>query len=123
MVLFRHFSLVLGLVMAQQLLLQESPMIFASIWSRINQRFLFCLILPLTVCAMECSFLSCVSATAFMLRQQHLSLLIFFFVIKKLHVGTMFFFYTENKTLLESSNKNYLSQFQVMFYLNYANIC
>jgi hypothetical protein len=26
--------------------------------------------------------------------------------------------YTENKTLLESSNKNYLSQFQVVFYLN-----
>jgi hypothetical protein len=27
-------------------------------------------------------------------------------------------YYTENKILLESSNKNYLSQVQVIFYLN-----
>jgi hypothetical protein len=30
--------------------------------------------------------------------------------------------YTENKTLLESSNKNFLDQFQVINYLNQANI-
>jgi hypothetical protein len=62
MVLFRHFSLVI----ARQLLLQGSPMIFASIWSRINHRFLFCLTFqrPLTVYAMDCSSLCCVSATA-----------------------------------------------------------
>jgi hypothetical protein len=69
--LFRRFSLVLDLVIARQLLLQGSPMIFASKWSRINQRFLFCLTFQrsLTVCAMDCLFLICVSTTAFMLQR------------------------------------------------------
>jgi hypothetical protein len=62
---------------ARQLLLLGSPMIFASIWSRINQRFLFCLTFqrPFTVCAcaMDCLFLSCVSATAAALVSSHLS--------------------------------------------------
>jgi hypothetical protein len=43
MVLFRHFILVLDLVIARQLLLQGSPIILLSKWSRINRRFLFCL--------------------------------------------------------------------------------
>jgi hypothetical protein len=45
---------------------------------------------PMTVCAMDCSFFSCISATSFKLRQRLLSLLIFFLGIKKLHVEMMF---------------------------------
>jgi hypothetical protein len=87
MVLFRHFSLVFGLVIARQRLLQESPMIFASIWSRINHQLMFYLKTFNRVC--HCSFLSCVSATAFMLRRRHLSLLIFLLGVKKLHVSPL----------------------------------
>jgi hypothetical protein len=39
-------------------------------------------------------------------------------VVSKILIWSLDITYTENKTLLESSNKNYLSQFQVMLYLN-----
>jgi hypothetical protein len=90
MVLFRHFSLVFGLVISTATAItrvsddirlnmesnQPSTYVLLNFSKTFNR-----------VC--HCSFLSCVSATAFMLRRRHLSLLIFLLGVKKLHVSPL----------------------------------